>query len=360
MKKIHQEHKSTTPQLYNKKLNNWSAYNQSLVKRGNISIYLDEAIAQRAFAPPSHRHHVGHPQVYADALIELIVTLKIVCRQPFRQSIGLTAGMLRLTNVKWDLPDYSTVSRRMSKLEIDLLERYRYLREERNLVLLLDSSGFKVFGEGEWKVRKHGLGYRRTWRETHLSVDYETRDVIALTNTNSQTHDSTQVSPLLTQSSRNLERSGNNHRELSAVIGDGAYDNRGFYDLVKTLGAKPLTPPSKNAIWHGKLKAGRLVDDVGWTLRNQVVGQVYKQGLNEWKQASGYHRRSIVENTFYRLKVIFGERLSTRNEQSQNVEQRLKAKLLNRYNTLGLPRYEILGLPKYERLNFTKCEAVVS
>ncbi|MDR0645982.1 MAG: transposase, partial [Elusimicrobiota bacterium] len=139
--------KRSTPKS-NKTIINWSEYNKALAARGNISVYISEATAEKAFRKSRKTHKVGHPEVYRDSLIELILTLRELFRLPLRQSSGFAGNILLNMGVKRQLPDYTTLSRRMKKMEVEYCNRIKQ-RKEKAIVLLLDSSGFKVFGEGD-------------------------------------------------------------------------------------------------------------------------------------------------------------------------------------------------------------------
>lgn len=273
---------------------------------------------------------VGHPRQYADSLILFILSICELFHLPLRQSIGLTQDILKLSGIIWQLPDYSTLSRRMSTLSVDFCHNFR----SSNVVFLIDSSGFKVFGEGEWKVRKHGYGYRRTWRETHIAVDYATKTIIGLINTASNIHDNTQLKPLLEQVQQTQQAAC-----VTTIIGDGAYDAKVSYQLARDHHLKLIVPPPKNATEHLNMYHYRLYDQPSWQERNEVVRRVDEIGINAWKQETGYHRRSLVENSFFRLKKLFGGNLKSRTEPAQYTEQCIRASLLNRFNETGLPQY---------------------
>jgi hypothetical protein len=310
-----------------KKIINWSEYNNSLISRGNLSIYISEAISNKAFLKPQKNHKVGHPIDYSDDIILLVLTIRELFRLPLRQAIGFSQYILRTSGLNWKLPDYSTLSRRMSKLNIDFCSEFH----GKNVVFLVDSSGFKVFGEGEWKVRKHGIGCRRTWRETHIAIDWTTRNIIGLINAKSGVHDNTQFLPLLKQVQEK--------HQIKTVIGDGAYDAKDNYLIAKKLGLEFIVPPSKNATEHLNMRHYQFYDTPGWEDRNAVVRHCQEFGIDGWKADVDYHRRSLVENGFYRLKTIFGNNLKSRKEDAQYTEQCIRASLLNRFNKMGLPKY---------------------
>lgn len=313
-----------------KKPNNWSEYNKALQNRGNISIYIQEAIVNDAFTVPIQSRTVGHPKEYSDPLILLILTIRELFRLPLRQSVGFTEYLFDLMKIDAPLPDYSTISRRMGSLDIDFSHGFH----GKDIVLLIDSSGFKVFGEGEWKVKKHGSSYRRTWRETHIAIDYKTRNIISVINTKANVHDNTQLRPLLHQAMKD--------HEISTVIGDGAYDAKDNYSWGRKLGIEFIAPPPCDATTHMNMYHYQLYDKPGWEERNAVIRHIEEFGLDGWKTDINYHRRSLVENTFSRLKTIFGSNLKSRKEENQDVEQCIRVSLINRFNKMGLPRYDIV------------------
>ena len=315
---------------------NWGEYNHSLINRGNVSVYISEALAKQVFTRPRKSGKVGRPFTYQDPLIELILTLRELMHLPLRQTIGFVTGLLLGMSISWKLPDYSTLCRRMGKLRVS------YCRKSNrgDIVLLLDSSGFKVFGEGEWKVKKHGVGYRRTWRETHIAVDFATRDILGFINTESDTHDATQFQPLIHIAQKSISDKG----KLSTIIGDGAYDVNRFYHEARSSDFEFIAPPRKDAVEHLNFNARHYEwrDTPGWEDRNAVVRHCDEYGVDGWKADVDYHRRSLVENAFYRIKTIFGANLKSHKEDTQYVEQGIRIKLINRFNRTGLPKYEML------------------
>ena len=327
----HKHHTTKTTKTATKKIKNWPKYNKSLKNRGNLSIFISESVIKNGeLIPPKRLKVVGRPIEYSSDLIELILTIRELFGLPLRQTTGLVEWLFGLMHLSGKIPDYTTLSRRSGKLNI------RFSRKERRegIVMLIDSSGFKVSGEGEWMVRKHGATYRRTWRETHLAVDYETRNIVALINTGPHVHDNTKLRPLLKQTEEN-------GCEVKTIIGDGAYDAKANYLLGRKRNIEFIAPPPKNATEH--LNTGwhfQWYDTPGWEERNEVVRQIEDVGLDGWKADVGYHRRSLVENTFYRLKTIFGGNLKSRKVETQDTEQALRAKVINRFNELGLPKYE--------------------
>ena len=328
------KHKTTHNHNNTKKIKNWSEYNNSLKKRGNLSIFISESIIKNGkIVLPNRTGKAGRPKEYSDDFIEFVLSIRELFRLPFRQTAGFIEYLFGLMNLSVTaLPDYTTLSRRMPKLNI------RYYQDKNNnnegIVMLIDSTGFKVFGEGEWMRRKHGATYCRTWRETHIALDYDTRDIVGFINTTAHVHDNTQLEPLLTQVT------DQNNYMVNTIIGDGAYDANDNYKLGKKLGIEFLAPLRKDAVEHLNSFHYQVYDTPGWEERNAVVRHVEEFGLDGWKADVDYHRRSLVENAIYRWKTIFGSNLKSRKTETQYAEQALRANIINKFNRIGLPKYE--------------------
>ena len=328
-------HTYNNTKINDKKIKNWSEYNKSLKNRGNLSIFISESIIKdgRIVMPPK-TGKVGRPTEYTDELIEFILTVRELFRLPLRQVTGFIEYLFEMMGIDSQSPDYTTISKRMPSIIVRYRRKIHYGSNE-GIVMLIDSSGFKVFGENEWMRKKHGATYQRTWRESHIAIDHETRDIVGLVNTTAHVHDNTQLRPLIKQ----VVKDGN--YKIKTIIGDGAYDAKDNYLLGRKLGIEMIAPPPKNATEH--LNTGwhhQWYDTPGWEERNAVVRHIEEYGLDGWKADVDYHRRSLVENAFYRWKTIFGEKLKSRKEDTQYIEQCLKAKIINTFNGLGLPKYE--------------------
>jgi len=155
------------------RIRNWSAYNAALIARGSLTLWVDEeAVRAWRYTGPTQR---GAQYVYADAAIKCVLTLRAVYHLALRATEGLTRSLFALLEVALPVPSYSTLSRRAAEMAVAL----GALPRAGALHLVIDSSGFKVYGEGEWKVRLHGWSKRRTWRKLHLAVDEATGEIVA-------------------------------------------------------------------------------------------------------------------------------------------------------------------------------------
>ena len=302
------------------RLQNWSQYNRALVQRGDVTLWIsDDAVdAWRYDGPTQH----GGQFLYSGTAIETCLTLRTVYHLPLRQTQGFTRSLLRLVGADLPVPDYSTLSRRAADLDITLTNTASG-DEPRHIVI--DSTGLKVYGEGEWKTRQHGARKRRTWRKLHLSLDAETGEITATELTDNATDDASQVEPLLDET---LNEGG----PIATVGGDGAYDKWKCYTAIKEAGAQPVVPPQKNAKIkrHGNTKGPPLP-------RDEALRYIRAHGRAKWKRESGYHRRSLAETAMYRFKQVIGRVLRSRTLAAQRTEARIGSKVLNTTLALGRP-----------------------
>jgi len=307
------------------KVRNWKEYNEALVNRGRILFQItEEAIKQWEEAERNKKR--GRPKKFSDTAIETALTLSQIFRLPLRTTEGLVSDILSKLDAECSAPDYTTLCVRSKTLSVSI--RIRDIRE--NLHIVVDSTGVKVFGEGEWKVRKHGYSKRRTWLKLHLGADETTGDILVGEVTNNSVHDSVMLDPLLDQ----LE-----NRPIDQCSADGAYDTRKCYQTLKEHGVKKVTiPPQKNAkIWqHGNSKEERLV-------RDENLRAIRTLGRKQWKEDSDYHRRSLSETAMFRVKTIFGEKVSARSFANQRVQLLLRLKTLNRMTLLGMPESYVVA-----------------
>ncbi len=170
---------------------NWQTYNQSLKQRGQLLLWLDKAM--NWLAPATGKR--GRQPTFSDAAIQFCLTIKCLFGLALRQTTGMVESMLRLTGLDWAVPDFSTLSRRQKDLQV----RIPVQKKQGCLHLLVDSTGIKMMGEGEWKVKKHGADYRRQWRKLHLGVDAQTLEIRAMEVTDNRTGDATRLPELLSQ-----------------------------------------------------------------------------------------------------------------------------------------------------------------
>lgn len=326
-----------------KKIKNWRKYSKALARRGDFLVLVKEAKRRDCFKKPLCKHTQGHPQEYSDELIMLILIFREIYHQPLRQARDFTRCVLWSYGIVTKIPSIATLSRRAASLKIKLLPPEYYLYQAEPIKLAVDSSGFKIHGEGEWFRRKHGAQKHRIWQESHISLDVTSRLIPAIINTSSSVHDNTMLIPLLAETEKNTRQTGIT-RPLECILGDGAYDCNDNYQLARSLSTRFIAPPPKNATLHMDIDkhTKNLIDIPGWEDRNKVVREIkYHGGIDVWKDGSGYHQRSLVENAFFRLKNTFGDKMMNRTEANRSTEQYLRVMILNKFTTYGLPEYNV-------------------
>jgi IS5 family transposase len=245
-------------------------------------------------------------------------TIQSVFHLPGRQAEGFLKSLFAVMGVELEVPDHSTLSRRLSKLSVEL----PVLPKDKAIHLVVDSTGVKVYGEGEWKVRIHGVGKPRTWRKLHLACDQGSGEILAAVVTTNDVADCEVLADLLEQIDQEIEQ----------VSGDGGYDTFDCYDTITGRRAKATIPPRSNAKIH--LNGNHQAPPHP---RDENLRSIRQIGLKQWKQESGYHRRSLSETAMFRLKSIFGGRLRRRFFDNQAVELFLQCAALNRMIQLGKP-----------------------
>ncbi len=300
------------------RVRNWSEYEKALVQRGSLTFWLtDDFEKVWLYAGEKQR---GSQYDYSDQAIEIMLTLKEVFHLSNRGVEGFVRSVFALLNLHLPVPDHTTLSKRSKSLQVKLPKKTKG-----RMNLVLDSTGLKIYGEGEWKVRKHGYSKHRTWRKLHVGVNPDNGEIQVAVLTGNSTSDATVVKEMLAQ----IEQT------LVSCAADGAYDQRQVYQALDdhSPAVEILIPPRKNAhIWqHGNSKEERLK-------RDENLRYIRKYGRQQWKEDSGYHIRSLAETIMFRLKTIFGDKLSARLLETQTSQALIRCLALNRMTHLGMPK----------------------
>ena len=195
---------------------NWKQYNASLKARGSLTVWLDKRVCW--FAAASGKR--GRSPKFSDAAIQFCLTLKNLFGLALRQTTGLVQSVLQLSGLAWPVPDFSTLCRRQLALNVQV----PYTRSQGGLHLLVDSTGIKFLGEGEWKCKKHGPERRRQWRKLHIGIDAQTLQIRAICVTSNNVSDAAVLPDLLQQLPDN--------EALEGLTGDGAYDTQPAHEAV--------------------------------------------------------------------------------------------------------------------------------
>jgi hypothetical protein len=300
------------------RVKNWSEYDKALVQRGSIIFWMSDDFEKTWL-------HTGKKQRgsqfdYSDQAILVMLTVKEVFHLTNRGVEGFACSLFRMMKINLSVPDHSTLSKRGKGLKVKLPKK-----TSQRLNIVMDSTGLKIYGEGEWKVRMHGVSKRRTWRKLHVGANSEDGEIQAVLLTKNNVSDDAAVEGLLKQ----IEQ------EIVNFAADGAYDKRKVYDSLNahSQDVNILIPPRKNArIWkHGNTKTERLK-------RDENLRAIRRDGRKEWKKNSGYHVRSLAETTMFRLKTIFGDDLSARLLETQTLQALIRCAALNKMTHLGMPQ----------------------
>ncbi len=299
------------------KVTNWAAYDAALHQRGSLTIWFTDAAIAAWRAEP--RTTPGGQPSYSALAITTALTLRAVFRLALRQTEGLIGSIIRLLGLDLAVPDHSTLSRRAETLE---LPRPRPGSEP--VHLLVDSTGLKLCGSGEWLVEKHGSRTRRSWEKLHLGVDADTGRILAAELTGPEIDDGSQVGPLLDQVDG----------PVASFTADGAFDRDDVSGEVAARhpDAAIIVPPRSSAVPSQTAETAP-------TQRDRHLKAIAEKGRMGWQKASGYNWRALVEADISRWKRVIGDRLRSRTAGRQASEVAIAVGALNRMLELGRPEY---------------------
>lgn len=291
---------------------NWSQYNRSLVNKGSLTIWIDSDCYEKWI----HLGKRGRPK-FDKSVIKIGWILKTIYRLTYRALEGFFSSILKLMKLPHKVPNYTLFCKRAS----EVLEELPKLSNRRPTDLVVDSSGFKVYGEGEWKVKVHGRDKPRKWIKAHIGVDPQSQEIIALEVTESSVGDATALPILLDQMTTRVKR----------VFADGAYDRLKCRQYLHLHGIEGKIPPPKNACIRQKEALCERNDAI--TVIRYFGGDGIAKSI--WKKLVGYHKRSLVETAFSSLKRFFGDRLQSQKKSTQILEITLRCWTLNRIRRLN-------------------------
>lgn len=300
------------------KITNWSEYNRSLINRGSLTFWISEDVL-KTWVSNKKTPNAGRPEKYSDATIKAVCMVRFFFHLSLRATEGFMGSLFKLMNITLSVPSYSRISRRMNRLDID----YRKLSNARPTHLVIDSTGVKIYGDGEWHVKIHGESRRKKWKKMTLGICPDSHEIIFNVTSDDSIGDITLFRMGLEVVPRSVEK----------VLMDGAGDTHDTYKQAERQNIKIITPPRKGSRYRvGKEK----------TARDDAVKLIYELGNNEeavkeWKRRSGYHRRSLVETAISRLKGMLGNQLKSRSLMNQHQEMMIKSLIINQINRLGLP-----------------------
>lgn len=304
-------------------IKNWPQYEAALVQRGSLTVWFSEDAVEH-WHETTRTGKRGASRTYSDWAIQCALTVQAVFGLPLRAAEGFLGSLMGLLNLPLTVPDHTTLSRRRQTLEV-VIGRTPAPRARH---VVVDSTGLKVYGEGEWHVRQHGASKRRTWRKLHLGVDEASQEIVATLVTTNGVGDGEVLPELLEQIEGGIEQ----------VSADGSYDTRTCHEAIRHRSARAAIPPRANAQpWPAEV-------DGSPHPRTAILAAIAAQGRAQWKQAAGYHRRSLAETAMFRLKTIFGARLTARLFDSQVAEGYIRCAALNVMTRLGMPQsYRVIA-----------------
>ena len=304
------------------RVQNWPGYDRALQRRGGLTVWVTpEALA--AWQPPRTGQR-GRPRDYSDVAIETGHLLRLAFGRPWRQTEGLLRCIVGLLGLAVGVPDHTTFARRSPGLALATALARAQADGGGPLQVVIDATGLKIYGAGEWLAEKQGERGRREWRKLHLAVDPDSGEVLACELTRTEEGDASQVAPLLAQISGSL----------GAVIADGAYDGEPVYRAVSERQPDPpvaaVIPPRAAAVPSAAV-------DTSPSQRDQHIRLIRERGRMGWQKAMGYGRRSLGETAMFRYKALIGPGLRARSLPAQKTEARVACSVLNRMTRLGMP-----------------------
>lgn len=304
------------------RIRNWKDYNKSLVQRGRITVWFSEDAIDKWYAAPAKKR--GRPATYSDDAILTALLIRFVFHLPLRALEGFLSSLVSVMGLSLATPSYSQICRRAGRLGKNM----KRLSKVKITDLVIDSTGLKVYGEGEWKVRQHGYSKRRTWRKLHLAICPDSNEILFVKLTDNRTPDHKIYPQFLKRAPKTVKR----------TYGDGAYDREVCYQANFNHGSSPIIPPQRNARY--RMNAAEHFQE-----RNKSLLEIRGLGGGDdarklWKKLKDYHRRSLAETGMYRFKILFGGDLKSRTFQGQRAEAYVKSKALNMMTSLGMPQSE--------------------
>lgn len=312
------------------RVRNWTKYNEALVNRGSINLWFSEDMIKNWHDNDSLKKR-GRPKKYSDVVITCGLTLKAVYKLTFRSVEGFIRSLIDRLKIKVEAPDYTLLCKRQKSLKVNIRCNNINLNERINI--LVDTTGLKVFGEGEWKVRQHGYMKKRLWRKLHLGINASNQEIEAFELKELGFQDGDGL-PLLVEQ---IEK------RINSITADGAYDQYKIYRLAKEKNFRLTVPPNKKAklttecTGHSTIQKHTPEMLEALKERDAFIERIRKVGRKEWKKEVGYHRRSLAETGMFRIKALLGNRLKTRKFENQKIEVAIWCKVINQMTRLGMP-----------------------
>lgn len=316
----------------------WRRYNEALAERGDVHLWIDQETLDRWREQINPKKRMrGGQRTYSDEAIMCVLTLRSVFHLALRQVEKFCCSLLQNVEAMLPVPNYSTLSRRCADVIVRLPRRI----PDGPIDIVVDSTGLKIYGEGEWKVRQHGWSKRRRWLKLHLAIDVKTQEPVATVVSSDDVSDDEAFSYVLDE----IEA------QLASVGGDGAYDKSGVREKIEERGAEPRIPPRRGAIVQSARSAATSMADArrrALDKRDAAIRRIEElqrektdgdlgEARKLWKQETAYHQRSKAETAMYRYKTIFGGAVRARKFENQTKEICINVAALAKMTRLGIP-----------------------
>lgn len=299
-------------------LSNWPAYDQALKSRGKITFWFTEDVIEKWYYKKPKKKSKGRQNTYSDFAIFIMRVIGTIYKQRLRQTEGLVESIVALMKLNLEIPDHTTLSRRMEDLAIPDLGAM--LEPDAIVNAIVDSTGLKIFGTGEWQDCKYQLKQRKEWRKLHIVINRETGTILSSELTTNHVGDPTPVPELLDRINQNI----------ASLSGDTAYDVEPVYLSVANKNATAIIAPRANAV---------VTENCIETIPNRAlnINDINEYGKQRWQKFSGYNWRSLVETTMSRYKKIIGSRVYSKKLSHQQKEATIGCYVLNKMLELGMP-----------------------
>lgn len=286
---------------------NWHNYNESLVRRGEIILDFDVIDSWDNELDNMNDGKEGACYRYPNSFVQLLGYMRAYFHLPYRQ----TEGVVRVytgSKVR-SIPDYSTINRRVNKLDIRINKRIG-----NDIVIVLDSTGIKVTNRGEWLPHKWNI--RKGYLKIHVAVDVKKKKIVSLEVTTKEVYDGMMLRKL-------IENAAAENNNVKRVIADGAYDSKENFRYLFDNDIEAAIKVRKNSS----------ADEITDSHPRKIVVQQQLKNFEKWKDSVSYGYRWIAETVFSSIKRMFGEYVSARKYSNMVKEMMLKASLYNIFIT---------------------------
>lgn len=298
------------------RVRNWGKYNKALVQRGSITFWINNDVAKSWYCSEQGHSDRGRPKVYSDRAIESCLIVRSIFNLPLRATQGLVESLFGLIKAKIKAPSYVQICRRQKTLDLKLKHDVKGV-----IHVVVDGTGLKIFGEGEWKVRQHGYTKHRMWRKLHIGIDVKSQQIVMMELTDNHVGENKKLKGLLEQYSDGY----------TTVGGDKGYDSFDCHEQVGKYGAVSAINIQTDA------KERQKPSDKPPLVRDEIVRRIAEIGKEQWKQEVGYHCRSLIETAMFRFKTILGDKMRARHIENQKVEALIGCNILNAFARMGMP-----------------------